>query len=117
MALPPLPLLLLCQPGNFLQLLPGQQRPSGPPRPNGAAPPFQSPMMSHSPKTKWCCTSIPIPNDVSLSQDQMALHLHSNPQRCLTLPILQEATLALDHHKTHTRCAGLTIDDSRGALT
>jgi hypothetical protein len=37
------------QPGNFSQLLPGQQRPGGPPRPNGAAPPFQSPTMSHSP--------------------------------------------------------------------
>lgn len=37
------------QPGNFSQLLPGQQRPGGPPRQNGAAPPFQSPTMSHSP--------------------------------------------------------------------
>ncbi|KAG1787495.1 uncharacterized protein HD556DRAFT_1246775 [Suillus plorans] len=37
------------QPGSFSQLLPGQQRPGGPPRPNGAAPPFQSPTMSHSP--------------------------------------------------------------------
>lgn len=36
------------QPGNF-SLLQGQQRPGGPPRPNGTAPPFQSPTMSHSP--------------------------------------------------------------------
>ncbi|KAG2364676.1 hypothetical protein BDR07DRAFT_1608004 [Suillus spraguei] len=37
------------QPGNFSQLLPGQQRPGGPQRPNGTGPPFQSPTMSHSP--------------------------------------------------------------------